>query len=456
MRRSLQFLFRIKGLLLITIFWGLLFSIMRHEKRWDWRPIIESDVCGYYSYLPSLFIYKDLHFNYYHDSLLVKNRSQYTPMVNPEGKKFIKYTMGLSYMYAPFFLGATWYAKVYGYPIDGFSFPYQYFIHFAGWFYLLFGLFALYRFLLFYFSEKVSLLTILFVLFSTNLFYYVTGESGFPHSYNFTLFSILLCYTKLLLEKCNAWRLIVVLATASLLILIRPINIFVVFVPLLLEVKNSYDFKQRIQLFLNKWWKITLLVLVPFIVFFPQFLYWKLCTGHWILYSYTNESFDFTNPELLNGFFSYRKGWFVYSPIWLCIFPGFYLLYRKQKHLSIFIFLFFCVYSYVIFSWWCWFYGGSFGCRALVDIYPLLAIVMAAFLEKLIHTHWTLKLFSGVLLYLTIKLNLFQTEQYKANTMHWSSMDKETYWVIWNKLSLTPEERAKVEGIWCCNYENSK
>jgi hypothetical protein len=39
--------------------------------------------------------------------------------------------------------------------------------------------------------------------------------------------------------------------------------------------------------------------------------------------------------------------------------------------------LFLILFCYVTFSWWNWWYGGSLGCRPLIDVYVYLAIGLA-------------------------------------------------------------------------------
>ena len=104
-----------------------------------------------------------------------------------------------------------------------------------------------------------------------------------------------------------------------------------------------------------------------------QLYVWYLQTGDWLVYSYQNESFDFANPHFIEILFSYKKGLFVYTPIAFLAFVSITWFIKKEKR---FIFwtwlLFFVLVTYILSSWWSWFYGCSFGLRAYIDFYGLI------------------------------------------------------------------------------------
>ena len=60
---------------------------------------------SYYSYLPALFIYKDLKFHFLEKSKInFKAKHQFWPETAPNGNKVIKTTIGMSVLYFPFFI----------------------------------------------------------------------------------------------------------------------------------------------------------------------------------------------------------------------------------------------------------------------------------------------------------------------------------------------------------------
>lgn len=431
-------------------------DVVRTERRWTgWNDTgtIRSDVAGYYLYLPALFVHNDLKLEYLNkgkDGSYLK--IEHEPSEIEGGNLLIKYTCGTAYFYLPAFLTAHAYAKISGrYEANGYSKPYQRHMQFIGVLYLLPGLLALLGVLKRYGSNTASLITVFLILFSTNLYYYLTYEAAFPHSINFSLVCLLLYYSHRIADVYKKRYLIAIVAIVSLLTLIRPVNLLLAFVPFMIlnyEKINFPDYFRKTIRPLN----LFLVLVTALLVFMPQFIYWKYVTGHWLFYSYKHEGFDFTNSHLFDGLFSIRKGLFVYTPILLLIFPALILLFKKTKRLSIFILLFFLIYSFVTFSWHSWFYGGSFGCRALIDIYPVLAIPLLMIIEKTISANLLVKIPVGLYIVFCLSLNLFQTMQFKSNTLHWSNMDWYSYKAVFGKLILTPEERQVLEKHWATNY----
>jgi len=170
------------------------------------------------------------------------------------------------------------------------------------------------------------------------------------------------------------------------------------------------------------------------LVLVPQMLYWKAQTGHFLFNSYMDQGkFYFLKPHIVNGLFSYRKGWLVYTPVMIFAFIGFIWLRRQASNLVLPVLVFAVINIYVVYSWWCWWYGGCYGSRPMIDMYGIMAIPLASFLERV----WTgknwMKGFATVVLVGLIWLNQFQINQYRTSLLHWDSMTKEAYWGIFGK-----------------------
>jgi hypothetical protein len=109
---------------------------------------------------------------------------------------------------------------------------------------------------------------------------------------------------------------------------------------------------------------LLLFGVLALLVFLPQLLYWHRQTGYWLFYSYGEKgSFFFLRPRIADGLFSYRKGWLLYTPVMILALAGIPLLYKKYKLFFASVAVTFILAVYVMFSFWCWWYGGSFGCR---------------------------------------------------------------------------------------------
>ncbi len=92
--------------------------------------MIDWDITSYYGYLPAFFIHNDLKLDFtIGKEDYYANKHQYWPEKAPNGGKVMKMTMGLSMLYSPFFLLGHLTAKLNGLETDGFSEPYEKFIH---------------------------------------------------------------------------------------------------------------------------------------------------------------------------------------------------------------------------------------------------------------------------------------------------------------------------------------
>ena len=73
-------------------------------------------------------------------------------------------------------------------------------------------------------------------------------------------------------------------------------------------------------------------------------------------------------------------------------------------------------------------YAGSFGLRAMIDVYAYLTIPFTALISYFFSIQS--KLFKGLslgLLLILIALNLYQTDLYRKGVIHWDSMTKAAY-----------------------------
>jgi len=402
-----------------------------------------SDVISYYGYLPAMFIYHDVSLSFI-DADREAFKDQYWPETTPEGKHVLKTTMGLGILYMPFFFLAHVYAKFSHYAADGFSRPYHTALVISCFFYLMIGLWYLRKLLLRYFTDNITALTLLGVYFGTNLVWYSTREAAMSHAFLFSIISIYLYFTVLWHEKPDWKNTIVVGVLIGLAILIRPTMAILSLPFLFFNVSSWKTFTDKIILFLKNWPLILLMILCLLLCTVPQLIYWHAVTGHWVYYSYTAERFFFSDPHVLDGLFSYRKGWLLYTPIMFFSIFGI-LLFRpivRQFNIGIFLTLGICI--YVFFSWWSWWYGGSFGQRPMVDLYGLLAIPFASCLDW-IKNKKVIKWISVPVLLCFVALNLFQNWQFSKGLISMDGMTKKLYFMGFFS--------TEAQGEWWANME---
>lgn len=397
---------------------------------WNRKATIDQDVIFYYGYLPATFIYHDWSFKF-PDKPGFTGRVWSLPA--PNGNRIQKMSMGLAFLYAPFFVVAHLYTLATHGVANGYSPNYQIALVWAGLFYYILGLFLVGKILRKYFSDIITALTILAIGLGTNLFNYATWDGAMSHVYSFCLFAL----TFLLLLrwfKSPGMRLTLFLGfCAGLIVLIRPTNILFVLYLALLFFFQDKNRDEKIQFLKQLKWMWVLLFGGIFLAWFPQFVYWKMNTGHWMFYSYEGEPFFFSHPQIMNGLFSYRKGWLVYTPVMTLSLVGILMLRHNLKSFFWPTLLSLVLVIYVTFSWWCWWYGGGFGQRSMIEYYVMLSIPFAAFLQWISKQRIIFKWLTGTVLVLLIWLNLFQSQQYRSTLLHWDSMSKKAYWAIWGR-----------------------
>lgn len=434
--------------------------------KYTYHAVLTYDIGGYYLYLPSFFYYSFTDFSWF--SPLTQPYSLWDmPQLNPTptGIPSLKYSMGMAIMELPWFGLAHFTAKIGGYPVDGFSTPYQFWIAIGMMIYTLSGLWIIRAVLLKYFDDKIVTICLIALSLGTHFLIYATFDSPMTHGPLFTLYACILYATHKWYEKPTLGWSIVIGLMGGLCIITRPTDVFVMAIPLAWGLGKIQDIQHRIQ-----YWRAHLPYLIVTVVCFiigilPQIIYWKSVTGNWIVYSYGEEGFFFDGRFLLDTFFSYQKGWLVYTPMMIFALLGFYAL--KKNHASLFptILIFFLVNTYVLFSWHCWWYGGGFGQRALIQSYALLIFPFAAFWEHLLRQKAFLKSIAFTFAGLFLCLNLFQSYQSQRGPWEPAYMSRAYYWKIFGKtkddwkhdrkfLDVTDEASPEIEKKYTLVYTN--
>ena len=113
------------------------------------------------------------------------------------------------------------------------------------------------------------------------------------------------------------------------LFLIRPTNILWALILLLYKIDDFSAFNARLI-----WFKKILNTYYPQsqldFSFAHYSLYWKWTTGNWLFNLLCRETFYFSKPKILEFLFSYRKGWLLYSPIFILSFLGLFNMYKTK------------------------------------------------------------------------------------------------------------------------------
>lgn len=358
---------------LILIFIAILGFSAFPMRDWYQRGTLWSDAEGYYLYLPALFIYNGF------DNIPVRTEVQF-PEYPGTNKHFTKYTCGVAIMQAPFFFAAHFRAKA-DRKADGYSVFYVYGVLWAALFYAVCGVWLLMKTIRRQLPRKVAWFGVMAVFWGTNLFHYTVHEPGMSHVYSFFLVSCLVWLTPKLYEPAPPGLKWVLLSglVAGMMVLIRPTNIVVMLYPALYGVSTWADFKERIRFLGTHLERLWPAAAVAVAVWIPQMAYWKYISGDWFIYSYGDEGFIYwKRARMAQVLFDIKNGWLLFSPMMGIALLGLLAGLRRNRLNERWISLVWLISWYLFASWWAWWFGGAFGHRSFIDLYPLLALPFAA------------------------------------------------------------------------------
>lgn len=321
-----------------------------------------------------------------------------------------------------------------------------------------------------FYSDKIIALTLATLFFATNLFFYVMRDSEMAHCHTFFLISLFIWLTCKWHEKQKSIYFLWIGLVMGLLTLIRPTEILIFLIFIGYGVKSLKDFISKLKNVIFSYKNIPLFLIGFFAIWLPQMIFWKIKTDHFLFFSYgSDERFFWLDPQVINMLFSYRKGWFVYTPVMLFAIIGlFFVLKHKSNNFKLPIIIYLILNIYLLSCWWCWWYGGGFGMRALVQAYVLLAIPLAAFYQYIFSLDFKNRFIAPVIKCVTVSvlsfflcLNIIQTYQYdhprEHTLLHYDSMSKDAYWRNFGKFSITDEDYIKfIHELNPADYEGAK
>ena len=423
-----------------------------------WAPYFEThnvtavltwDAMGYYLYLPAHFIYHDLsRLSFIPDILREYNPTgsfyQAFPVPGgPAGTMVMKYPIGLALLNTPFFLLGHWAAGHWNYARDGFSAPYQMAIAGGSLLYALLGLGLLRRVLLRYVSDVVAALTLALIVLGSNYFQYAAFDGAMAHSTGFTLYALLLWLTVRYHERPARGLAAAIGLLLGLIVIVRPSDLVAVLLPLLWGVTSGAAAREKLARLRARWPDVALLVGCGLLGVLPQLLYWKWASGSFIVYSYEEQGFSFLRPHTWQVLFSFKKGWLIYSPLMVLPLLGLLVLWRRNRAVAVPVLAYFLFNLWVVSAWDIWWYGGSFGQRALVQSYAALALPLAYLLAWLGESQpgrAGLRAAAVLGVALLVNLNLVQHWQYMNNILDGENMNRRYYFAIFANVRPTQDQ----------------
>ncbi len=438
--------------ILIAIVTFVVHFIFRKYNYLDFSNVLGWDVLAYYIYLPFTFIYGDpgisdqtvvqYIFDTYHPS-----GTFYQAYPLPNGNWSPMYTLGFAILHLPFFLIGHLWALLSDYPADGFSYPYQFAISNGVMVYIIAGIFFFRKFLLNFFTDKITSLVLFFMLLGTTFFHESVADECGPHAMMFAGFALILYLNHKWHIKPTTKVAFFMGLVSGLMILARGSGIFIAIIPVLWHVYDKESLLKKLNLLYSNWKQIFVGFVGLGVFPLVQMIYWKFITGEFIFNTYqVTPGFDWVEPHFQKVFFSYKKGWLLYTPMIAFCILGLYYLYKNNKKIAASIILFFAINVYVISAWGTWWQGGSFGSRYFVESYAILAIPLGYFVKEMMGRKILKWIFLAVASFFVF-LNLFQTWQFNNFIFDGYSMTQEYYWKVFLKTSVSEEDRKYREII---------
>lgn len=401
----------------------------------NWKGIIEADGKGYYAYLPAIFIYKDLNYDFfnqidkktYYDANLY-----YDYRLTFNGKVINKYYCGTAIAEFPFFLLAHGWTYLFGYQMDGYSKFYLIFITISALFYLFIGLIYLQLSLHeFNINEWQKSFTLIVAVFGTNLFYYAVGEPSMSHIYSFGFISMFIYFSIRTFSSFQRKYIFILCTLLGLIVLIRPVNGLIILIWPFFS-GNLNNLKNVLYSIIRDRVSILFGILIFTGIVFIQCIIYNISTGSFFVYSYQKEGFNFLSPHMIDILFSFKKGLFLYTPVLLISLTGGYFLWKNSPFQFYSWFAFFIILTYFLSSWWMWYYGGSFSSRVYVEYISLFMILFGLSIKEL-KSGFPRNSYLIISIMLVIICQI-QTYQYRYYQIHWAEMNREKYFDVFLRI----------------------
>ena len=295
-----------------------------------------------------------------------------------------KYPIGTALCELPFFLAGCFLSRVFGLDMsNGLAPQFHLLVGLSGMFYCGLGSVFAYKTAERLYGQEPAGLSVLFVSLGTFLYVYAAELSSFSHIYSYAFISIFV-YMVICQKTDTFIENLAFGAVFGIIFLIRNENIVVGFLYLL-------GFEKNRQSALHHYKRVfACRTFIPqaiacFLVLLPQFLIWHASSGHYLTYSYGNESFLYLkNPKILEVLFSDAKGLFIFSPVLLfSVFGLVVLRATPAKNYLIALLAVILAKLYLLSSWWGWWLGCGLGTRSFIDILPIFIFLAATFFSWL-------------------------------------------------------------------------
>lgn len=178
------------------------------------------------------------------------------------------------------------------------------------------------------------------------------------------------------------------------------------------------------------------------VAFSPQMIVWQTLYGQPLSIPQGGDFMRWTEPALLPILFSTARGLFTWTPIVAIACVGFVPLARRDARVGVAAIVFLAMSWYVnaaVADWWA---GEAFGARRFVSCFPVLALGLTAFTDRLALTLRTLAAASAVVV-LHLFLLLVQYQAYMKGVRQVVPYPSEGAYELWLARFVVPFELVR-------------
>lgn len=370
-------------------------SILLVPRRYG--RLILGDGIYYYVYLRSVVLDGDLDFT--NDYTLYQQFNNEDPLKKqemvtrktPTGMAANYFSVGPAVLWAPVFLITRGLESLFGPVSDGFSYWDQAPILFLSIAYGFIGILLTYQVVVGMFSRFAAFVAVLGVWLATNVVYYMGISPSASH-----VLSIFTCalFVYLWWRKRDrartrldwfVWGL-----SGGLMALVRWQDSLIAILALFEWIKTTVDRRRMTDALSTSVHRRPSSVLSgalflagALLAFTPQMVAWQVLYGSPLTIPQGSGFLAYFTPEILNVWFSTKRGLFSWTPLILVAVIGFIPLYRKNRVLgaaAIVIFLLETYVNSIVSDWWG---GEAFGARRFISLMPFFALGLAALIDGL-------------------------------------------------------------------------
>jgi hypothetical protein len=290
--------------------------------------------------------------------------------------------IGTEIMWIPFFvLGhlMTLFLNIIGLgiPTDGYSLPYTVMVSVSSIAASVLGLYFLFKFMNKFFKKDVSLLATMAIFFASPAFFYTALQPSMSHSVSMAAVIFFVYFWHRTLGNRTTLEWIYLGMIAGFMCLVRWQDSL--FIAVLL-----YDFVSDIRkkISLKKIFGYLTFFVFLVITFIPQMVVWKIHHGSFLTIPQGNGFLTWTTPHITEVLFSTNNGLFYWAPLlMISFFAGFYFFFKKNRTLSVMLFLTFLFEIYINSTVSDWNGGTSFAGRRFMCCIVFFAFCLASVIE---------------------------------------------------------------------------